>query len=186
MGEFRSAEFVQRPGASHSDSRAHSWSSPPGATESAVGWRKTLDVYRSVVDKSLDDIFSRRESDELTASPCADLRESFFTTTTETVDDPKPGSTVALSVGRASNRDAAGARVRLSSGGRTQVKEGSPRVRKHFFVQRSASPLRPGNRKHCRRGTNPLAKWQRNDTNRHRRRSLPGGCRDNRPALADG
>ncbi len=68
-----------------------------GAAESAEGWRKTLDVYRSVLGKSLDDIFSRRASDELTASPCGDLRESVFTTTTETLDDPEPGYAVALS-----------------------------------------------------------------------------------------
>ena len=68
-----------------------------GAAESAEGWRKTLDVYRGVIGKSLDDILSRRASDELTVSPCGDLRESVFTTTTETVDDPEPGYAVALS-----------------------------------------------------------------------------------------
>jgi hypothetical protein len=68
-----------------------------GAAESADGWRKTMDVYRSLIDISLDDIFSRREKDELTASPCGDLRESVFATTTEAVDDPKPDYAVALS-----------------------------------------------------------------------------------------
>ncbi len=68
-----------------------------GAAESAEGWRKTLDVYRSVIGNNLDDILSRRTSDELTTSPCGDLRESVFTTTTETVDDPEPGYAVALS-----------------------------------------------------------------------------------------
>jgi len=69
-----------------------------GAAESVEAWRKTLDVYRSVIEKSLDDnIFSRRTSDELTASPSGDLRESVFSTTTETVDDPKSGYAVALS-----------------------------------------------------------------------------------------
>jgi hypothetical protein len=68
-----------------------------GAAESAEGWRKTLDVYRNVIDKTLDDIFSRRQSDELSALPCGDLCESVFATTTETVDDPKPAYAVALS-----------------------------------------------------------------------------------------
>jgi hypothetical protein len=67
------------------------------AAESAEGWRKAVDVYRSLIDISLDDIFSRRESDELTASPCGDLRESVFAATTEAVDDPKPDYAVALS-----------------------------------------------------------------------------------------
>jgi hypothetical protein len=69
-----------------------------GAAESAEGWRKTLDVYRSVIGKSLDDFFSRSASDELTpASPCGDLRESIFTPPTETGDDPEPSYAVALS-----------------------------------------------------------------------------------------
>jgi hypothetical protein len=69
-----------------------------GAAESAEGWRKTLDAYRSVIGKSLDDAFSRRGNDEqLTVSPCGDLRESVFTTSKETVDDPEPGCAVALS-----------------------------------------------------------------------------------------
>ena len=68
-----------------------------GGAESAEGWRKALDVYRSMIGKTLDDIFSRRESDDYIASPCGDLRESVFTTTTETVDDPEPGYAVALS-----------------------------------------------------------------------------------------
>jgi hypothetical protein len=68
-----------------------------GAAESAEGWRKMLEVYRSVIDKRLEDIVSRRASDEFTASPCSHLRESVFTTPTETVDDPKPGYAVALS-----------------------------------------------------------------------------------------
>jgi hypothetical protein len=69
-----------------------------GAAESAEGWRKTLDAYRSVIGKSLDDIFSRRGNDEqFTVSPCGDLRESVFTTPKETLDDPEPGYAVALS-----------------------------------------------------------------------------------------
>ena len=68
-----------------------------GALESAEGWRKTLEVYRSVIDKSFEDIFSRRESNELIATPCGDLRESVFTTTTETVHDPEPSYAVAMS-----------------------------------------------------------------------------------------
>jgi hypothetical protein len=68
-----------------------------GAAESAESWRKALEVYRSVIDKSLDDIFSRRVSDELIASPCGDLRESVFSTPKETVDDPEPSYAVAFS-----------------------------------------------------------------------------------------
>jgi len=68
-----------------------------GAPQSAEGWRTTLDVYRSVIDKSLEDILSRRVSDELTASSCGDLCESLFTTPTETGYDPQPSYAVALS-----------------------------------------------------------------------------------------
>lgn len=67
------------------------------ALESAEGWRKTLEVYRSVIDKSFDDLLSRRESHELIATPCGDLRESVFPTTTETGHDPEPSYAVALS-----------------------------------------------------------------------------------------
>jgi hypothetical protein len=68
-----------------------------GVSEGAEGWRKTLEVYRSVIGKSFEDIFSRRESNELIATPCGDLRESVFTTTTETGHDPEPSYAVALS-----------------------------------------------------------------------------------------
>ena len=68
-----------------------------GALESAEGWRKTLEVYRSVINKSFDDLFSRRGNHELNATPCGDLRESVFTTTTETVHDPEPSYAVAMS-----------------------------------------------------------------------------------------
>ena len=36
-----------------------------GATESAESWRRTLEVYRSVIDKSLDGLLSWRVRDEL-------------------------------------------------------------------------------------------------------------------------
>jgi len=68
-----------------------------GASESPVGWRKTMDVYRAVIDKSFEDILSRRASDELIASPCGNLRESVYASSTETVDDPEPSCAVALS-----------------------------------------------------------------------------------------
>jgi hypothetical protein len=68
-----------------------------GDLESADGWRKTLEVYRSVIDKSFDDVFSRRGNHELTATPCGDLREGIFTSTTETVHDRESSYAVALS-----------------------------------------------------------------------------------------
>ena len=77
-------------------------------------------------------------------------------------------------------------RPRQSDGRSENPGQGSPRVRKHFFVERSASPLRPWKRNLCRRAEHPLARWQGNHTNERRRRSLPAGCRDDRPALADG
>jgi hypothetical protein len=68
-----------------------------GALESAEGWRNTLEVYRSVIDKSFDDVFSRRENHEPLATPCSNLRESVFPTTTETGHDPEPSYAAALS-----------------------------------------------------------------------------------------